>query len=1157
LKITSLLLARYGHVSDVELQFAPDVGLHIVLGANEAGKSTALAAIADALFGFPDRTPYAFLHDRKDLRVGIGLHAADGRGLTFFRRKGRQDTLRDAEGAPLPDSAIAAFLAGASRERFTEMFGMDGAELRRGGAAILEFKGEIGQSLVQAYSRRQNARGALASLNEQALALYGDRRGGRAFHSAAEKFRSAKQDLDERAVRPADYDQAVQRRAACVAARDANAAEMQLLDAERARLDRIRRTTPARLALERYRADLAALGNVRPMPPDAEARRATAIQAREILLRTLEREMEAQAEDTALLRTLHADEAILAQGDTVSDLLADLNRIGSALRDREIQRLEAAGARTRAEEAGRRLGLSGDAEAMLARMPGDLVRAAAQRAIKEHTQLSTRAQEHGAELERASAALEAARALLAAAPAPGPAEALLAAIEWAKAEGPIDAQIAQAEEDHEQSRLGLEAARRDLPFWTGTVQALADCKLPLAAAASQAEVALAAAALEAADRRRDADTLTASLLLVAAEKAGLLAAGQPPTAEAIAAARLRRDRAWRLIRRQLLEGGAPPGPAELDDLPANLADALAQLIADADALADRRAGEAARVAAFEQCLADEARTRRQLETAQAALEEAAARQADAQAAWQALWQQAGVAPGDPASMREWRARRDTVLTCLRDADRKAAALGRLRARRDAAREHLAAVLPDAAPQPGLAPLLRAAERRRQAHEDTQRRHEDAARAVAEAERRLGSIETRRAALAGKTLAWRAAWSPISASLGLPPDTGAEAGADALGIWTELDRHEAAWRTAGNRVEAMTADIEAFAARAKACVAACAPDLAAETMDSAVRALATRLAASRAAAAKRAELDARMGARGVRLKTLEADLAAAEDSLLALRALAGAADDAALQDAIARARAAAALALTIGEREAELRRLDDGLSVAALAAEAGREPPELLPARIEAIDARRRAIAAENEAFAKTLMEVEGKLAAMERGLDAAEASQRMQDAAAEAQEIATRYVRLRLAHTLLRAGLDRFRREQQAPLLAKAGALFAALTGGRYERLATDETEDGRMVVVGLRPDGTHCPAERLSEGTRDQLYLSLRLAAIGMHAAHAESLPFIADDLLASFDDTRARAALRVLADFSKVTQTILFTHHAHIAEMADPARMHVHRLS
>jgi chromosome segregation protein len=99
-------------------------------------------------------------------------------------------------------------------------------------------------------------------------------------------------------------------------------------------------------------------------------------------------------------------------------------------------------------------------------------------------------------------------------------------------------------------------------------------------------------------------------------------------------------------------------------------------------------------------------------------------------------------------------------------------------------------------------------------------------------------------------------------------------------------------------------------------------------------------------------------------------------------------------------------------------------------------------------------------------------------------------------------------------------------------------------------------VVVALRPDGTACPADRLSEGARDQLYLALRLAAISGLAEQTEPLPFIADDLLASFDDSRAQATLRVLAGFSAVTQTILFTHHGHIADMADAATTQVHRL-
>jgi uncharacterized protein YhaN len=297
-------------------------------------------------------------------------------------------------------------------------------------------------------------------------------------------------------------------------------------------------------------------------------------------------------------------------------------------------------------------------------------------------------------------------------------------------------------------------------------------------------------------------------------------------------------------------------------------------------------------------------------------------------------------------------------------------------------------------------------------------------------------------------------------------------------------------------------------------------------------------------------------RKARLATLLEHMAEAADALAGLRALAGVADDDALPAAIARAQLAMLLDRTMQERAQELRRLDDGLTLAALCDEAAGEDHDQLPGRIDEIDRRRREIAAENEVFAGKLRDLQTALGEMERGHDAAEASQRMRNAAAEADEIAARYVRLRLSHSLLRAGIERFRRERQAPLLAAAGEVFRALTEGRYATLSTQEEEDGRMVVVALRPDGFACPAERLSEGTRDQLYLALRLAALRSHASQSEPLPFIADDLLASFDDRRARATLQALAAFGAVTQTILFTHHDHIATMADAATTQVHHL-
>jgi uncharacterized protein YhaN len=72
-----------------------------------------------------------------------------------------------------------------------------------------------------------------------------------------------------------------------------------------------------------------------------------------------------------------------------------------------------------------------------------------------------------------------------------------------------------------------------------------------------------------------------------------------------------------------------------------------------------------------------------------------------------------------------------------------------------------------------------------------------------------------------------------------------------------------------------------------------------------------------------------------------------------------------------------------------------------------------------------------------------------------------------------------------------------------------------------------------------------LSEGTRDQLYLSLRLAALDMHLGQAHVLPFIADDLFINFDDRRSVAGLRALGELSRKTQVLFLTHNDHILPM------------
>lgn len=78
---------------------------------------------------------------------------------------------------------------------------------------------------------------------------------------------------------------------------------------------------------------------------------------------------------------------------------------------------------------------------------------------------------------------------------------------------------------------------------------------------------------------------------------------------------------------------------------------------------------------------------------------------------------------------------------------------------------------------------------------------------------------------------------------------------------------------------------------------------------------------------------------------------------------------------------------------------------------------------------------------------------------------------------------------------------------------------------------------------------EGMSDGSADQLYLALRIAALEDYLEAAQPMPFVADDLFVNFDDSRAAAGFRVLASLASRCQVIFFTHHAHLVEVARSA--------
>jgi uncharacterized protein YhaN len=85
-----------------------------------------------------------------------------------------------------------------------------------------------------------------------------------------------------------------------------------------------------------------------------------------------------------------------------------------------------------------------------------------------------------------------------------------------------------------------------------------------------------------------------------------------------------------------------------------------------------------------------------------------------------------------------------------------------------------------------------------------------------------------------------------------------------------------------------------------------------------------------------------------------------------------------------------------------------------------------------------------------------------------------------------------------------------------------------------------------VRGAGKDVAIDGMSDGTRDALYLALRLASLHHYFSTHEPMPFIVDDILINLDDRRAAAAFTALAELATKTQVIFFTHHNHLCDLA-----------
>ncbi len=1150
MKLLKLDLLAVGPFTGRSLDLsAGDHGLHVVVGPNEAGKSSALRAVAALLYGFGHRTAGEdAVHKTGDVRVGGTLRHSDGTELAGVRRRGNDRTLRDAadEKKPLPDDALSRFLGTVDRAAFDGFFGLGHGALRDGADDLLRSDGQVGQALFSAGAGGKPLRVALDRYESQATALYKKQGSAQVLPRALAEFKDAKAAVEAASLRPETWTAERDARDGAEAEATRVRAELAAVAAERAAADRRRRAVPLLAERAVLLAEHAAVADAARLPADFAARRAAADRDRVAHGRAADAARRTLAGIVTDLDAVAVPEPVLARADAVADLHSRLAGYRRAVADAPALRLNLA---AKLEAVGRAVvdlrpgaPVPTDADALLAAADGLRLgtarRARIEQLAGDFGQLAERrtAAARGA----ADAAAEQARVAAEASTLPEPTDvsALTAAVRVATLAGDVDQELAAARAAAVAAADRAEAARRSLPGVGPSVAGVERLPLPSAASVEAAERDLSTAAADHVRRQADADRATDRVADLDRQLGTLRLAGPVPTEDELAGARAHRDALWADVRRP----GVDAGPYEA-------------AVRHADDVADGLRRESARVAQLGQLTFDRREAGGALTVAGGHLEAAVAARSTAEERWRNLWAPAGVDPRSPAEMRAWLATHRELCRHAEAARTAAAAVAALAERVASHRSAVATALGAETDGP-LAPVLergRAVVDGARVAAEQRRRLTDAGRDAAAAARRWADLVV---AADAAVADWHRDWSAAVAGLGLPVGAGPAEARSTVRRCDELAAAADEVRQLRDQLSTAEAEAGRFAADAAALAADVAPTLAGATPADTAAALRLAVAAAQQAATRRQGLQRQRADAERAVQSADGAVTAAAADAAELCRLAGCEPDG-LPEVERRSALRDELDGSLRQRTRELLVLSSGEPVESLAAS---EDEPALAARLAELDRRWSALDARRGELDQQIGRSRATLDAW-TGTDAAAAAADVaQQKLAAARAAANQYLRLRLASGVLRQGIERHRQRKEGPLLGRASGLFAGLTLGSFAGLDVDLSDGDRPVLKAVRPGtGGRLTVDQMSDGSRDQLYLALRLAALEDFVGRNEPVPLVVDDVLVHFDDARSRAALAALAALSARTQVILFTHHDRVADLATEAAgdvAQIHRL-
>lgn len=1143
MKLRRLELTAYGLFSDARIDLRPDARLHLIVGPNEAGKTTRRAAIADLLYGFEHRSDYAFRYENAKLRVSARIEA-NGTIHEVVRRKGRGQTLYDHTDTPVDRSIVASWLGGIDRDTYVKLGSISHDELKEGARILLEDEGAVASALFGAATGGFNAREFLEKLQADAAALFKPGGQNPPLNVAIKAFEDAMTRCREMTTSSAKWKDLTAK--ITELENDALKSGRRVSEFE-GRLAVLRRLHELIPSLNELDSSMYALNEFKksalfPSESVAAVRdllrqisdRRDELDEKEKQLTELRKEQEQErSRFDPLLLEAYAEITTLAQ-DVGVVRKADDDLVNNCLlrkRDEAKRKIDAALART---WPGASLNEVLEHQTVQEALPQ------ARQMLRRHGKLAAAVSKTEGDLSRTQEGIESDRAEL---ERLGPAndlaslEATLAEVDRA---GRVDLELEQLVISIAARNERLAVDLRALGIALDDPLACRTFALPLPAtlerfrvrfSESKARSANAAQAWQAAraavDARRSVMKRTTDARLLSSE-------------EELSALRADRDRAFDTVTT------APP--AALD---ASLV-AYRTLLMRSDVFADERFARAAEIGAATAEMREFQREEAELADLEAQRGTLARECSELEAEWSALRTSFLADVGTPEEALE-RVARFTVAVTL------AQGIMELHERREqlvsmvdrlvtALERVLAADLP---PDRSLGVMISFARAREKVLRASDVERHALERRLREKQASLVAVEAAAKDAVAALTGWKTEWEVVVSRLRLGAPLDPEDAEEVFDAFGKLFENLHLYSNDNARINGIEKDRDAFLKEAEALIERCA--------------LSRLLDFRRDPFKTIDELHISAGAAhdiAVRNEEREKGIRRRIDDIAHVRER---------LEGLVRRRDVLLVPLHISPDEAdevlsrqvqhdELQRTIERLQ-GDIRAAMRREPEEVagdlatyggvtgLEYEIEGLIAE---LAQEKERHRSAFEECGAERDRQKRIRASHEAVEAHADAMAIGSEIdryARRYAALTVARLILAERMEAYAAAHQGPVIAAASRYLAVMTLERYPRVRIIENEAGVPVLNVVERDGGEKAIEALSEGTKDQLYLALRLATLEDRLHGTCGPPLLLDDTLKNFDDARTVAALRALGDFSKSAQVLYFTPRSIVVDLARQA--------